>query len=160
MHTCLWPAALILFLLKWRNLATASLLLHYNNESSFLGCWNEFFPSVFQVLGWCFLVLHLYGNVCKWTPKLIWSQIDWFWGVFLNMVISVDLLSAWTEVCMNSPNLFPFWRHQLFSITSLKDTLVCCSNVLVLLAIKLSNIDWYALALQCNFTFYLFRFPV
>ena len=111
MHTCLWPAAQILLIHKWRNLATASLLLHYIDESSFLGCWNEFLPSVFQVLGWSFLVLHLYGNVCNWTPKLIWSQMDWFWGVFLNMAFF-----GWRIICMD-------WSlHELLNFVSLLTT--------------------------------------
>ena len=28
----------------------------------------NFFPAVFQVLDWSFLVLHFYGNVCNWIP--------------------------------------------------------------------------------------------
>ena len=37
------------------------------------------FSFVLQVSDGRFLVLHFYGNVCNWIPKLIWSQMDWFW---------------------------------------------------------------------------------
>ena len=42
------------------------------------------FLAVFQVLDWSFFVLHFYGNVCNWIPKLIWPRTDWFWGFSLE----------------------------------------------------------------------------
>ena len=44
----------------------------------------SFFISVYQFLGSSNLVLHFYGNACIWIPKLIWSQVDWFWFFFLK----------------------------------------------------------------------------
>ena len=63
----------ILFRHNSRKLATASLLLHYCIDGcSCLGYWNEFFSSMFKVLGWNFLALQCHRNVCNWNPKLIW----------------------------------------------------------------------------------------
>ena len=36
------------------------------------------------VLDWSFFVLHFYGNVCIWIPKLTWTEMDWFWGFLLE----------------------------------------------------------------------------
>ena len=47
-HTCLWPGAQILFRHKWIKLPTASLLLHFVDEYSCLGYWNEFFHLCFR----------------------------------------------------------------------------------------------------------------
>ena len=84
MHTCHWPGAQIWFRHKWRKLVTASLLLHCIDGYSCLRYWIEFFSAVFQVLDWSFLVLHFYGNVCNWIPKVIWPPMDWLWGYFIE----------------------------------------------------------------------------
>ena len=84
MHTCHRPGAQLWFRHKWRKLVTASLLLHCIVGYSCLRYWNEFFSAVFQVLDWSFLVLHFYGNVCNWIPKVIWPRMDWFWGFLLE----------------------------------------------------------------------------
>ena len=57
---------------------------------------NEFFSAVFQVLDWSFLVLHFYGNVCNWIPKLIWPRMDWFWGFLLE-----NGFFRWLHICMD-----------------------------------------------------------
>ena len=44
----------------------------------------RFFSAVFQVLDWSFLVLHFYGNVCNWIPKVIWPRMDWLCGFLLE----------------------------------------------------------------------------
>ena len=84
MHLCHWPGGQIWFRHKWKKLVTASLLLHCIDGYSCLRYWNEFFSAVFQVLDWSFLVLHFYGNVCNWIPKVIWPGMDWFWGFLLE----------------------------------------------------------------------------
>ena len=132
MHTCLWPGAQIWFRHKWRKLVTASLLLHCNEGYSCLRYWNEFFPAVFQVLDWSFLVLHFDGNVCNWIPNVIWPRKDWFWCFFWKMASFVDLKSVLIEICKNCSILVRFRRHQLFSIFSLRGILVCSLKKLVL----------------------------
>ena len=84
MHTRLWPGAQICFGHKWRKLVTASLLLLCIDWYGCLSYWNEFFPAVFQVLNWSFLVLHFDGNVCNWIPKVIWQRMDWFRAFLLE----------------------------------------------------------------------------
>ena len=81
MHTCHWPGAQIWFRHKWRKLVTFSILLDCIDLYSCLSYWNELFAAVFQVLGSSFLVLPFDGNVCNWIPKVIWSRLDWFWGL-------------------------------------------------------------------------------
>ena len=132
MHTSLGPGAQMLFGQNWRILATVSLSFHCIDEYSCLGCWNRFFSSVFQVLGWSSLVLHFYGNVCNWIPKPIWSQMDWFWGFCWNMSFFVDFICVWIDICRNCSNLFLYWRHQVFSITNWRCILVCSLNVPVI----------------------------
>ena len=51
--------------------------------------WDELFSSVGQFLGWSYLVLHFYGNVCYWIPKLFWPRLDWF-GFF----VGISLISS------------------------------------------------------------------
>ena len=66
----------------------------------------SFFSAVFQVLDWSFVVLHFYGNVCNWIPKVIWPRMDWFWDFFLENV--------WSEICKKCSIVILFWRHQIF----------------------------------------------
>ena len=80
---------------KWRKLVTASLLLNCIDGYSCLRYWSEFFSAVFQVLDWSFLVLHFYGNVCNWIPKVIWPQMDWFWGFLLE-----NGFFRWLHICI------------------------------------------------------------
>ena len=55
-----------------------------------------FFSAVFQVLDWSFFVLHFYGNVCNWMPKVIWPRMDWFWGFLLE-----NFFFRWLHICMD-----------------------------------------------------------
>ena len=133
MHTCLWPGAQICLRHKWRKLVTASLLLPCIDGYSCLRYWNEFFSAVFQVLDWSFLVLHFDGNVCNWIPKVIWPRMDWFWGFFCwKMASFVDFICVWTEICRNCSTVILFWRHEIFSMFSLRSILVCSLKMLVL----------------------------
>ena len=133
MHPCHWPGAQIWFRHKRRKLVTSSLLLHCIGGYSCLRYWNEFFSAVFYVLVWSFLVLHFDGNVCNWIPKLIWLRLGYFWSFFGRLMPRfVDFMSAWTEIYMNSSIVFPFWRHQVFSIVRSRVIVVCSLKMLVL----------------------------
>ena len=134
MHLCHWPGAQIWFRHKWRKLVTASLLLLCIDGYSCLRYWNEFFSAVFQVLDWSFLVLHFYGNVCNWIPKVIWPRMDWFWGFCWKMASFVDFISVWSEICKKCSIVDLFWRHQIFSLFSWRGILVCSLKMLVLLS--------------------------
>ena len=96
MHTCLWPGAQMWFRHKWKKLVTASFLLHCIDGYSCLRYWNGFFPAVFQVLDWNFLVVHFDWNVCNWIPKVIWPRMDWFWGFLLQ-----NGFPRWVHICMD-----------------------------------------------------------
>ena len=111
MHTCLWPYSQIWFRHKWRKLVTASLLLLCIDWYSCFRYWIEFFFSC--VSGWSFLVLHFDGNVCNWTPKVIWQRMDWFW-VFLGYGFFLDLKSVSTEMWKNCSIVNRFWPHEFF----------------------------------------------
>ena len=92
----------------------------------------RFFSAVFHVLDWSFLLLHFDGNVCNWIPKMIWPRMDWFWGFLLE-----KSFFRWLNICMDWNlqellNFHSFWRHQIFSIFSLKGILVCSLKKLVL----------------------------
>ena len=57
---------------------------------------RSFFSPMIQVLDGCFLVLHFDGNVCKWIPKVIWPQMDWFWNFF-----SKNGVFCWLHICFD-----------------------------------------------------------
>ena len=98
---------------------------------------RSFFSPAFQVLDGCFLVLHFDGNVCKWIPKNIWPQMDWFWIFFcLKMASFVDFISVSIEICKNCSIVNRFWGHQIFSMFSLRGILVCSLKMLVLFSHK------------------------
>ena len=137
-NTCHWPGAQIWSRHKWKKLATASLLRPCIDWYGCFCYWNEFFSAVFQVLDWSFLVLHFDGNVCKWIPKVIWSRMDWFWVFLLEMASFNDLISVWTDICRNCSLVILYWRHQVFSIFSLRGILVCSSKKLLLFSQKIS----------------------
>ena len=63
------------------------------------------------------------------------------------MAFFVDFLSLWTDICTNCSNLFPFWRHQIFSIVSLRGLLVCS---LIMLVHFSRWILWYRLISYSN----------
>ena len=134
MHTCLWPGAQIWFKLEWRKLDTVPLLLHCIDWHSSLRYWNEFFSAVFHVLDWKFLVLHFDGNVCNWILKVIWTRMDLFWGFLWENGFFrwLDFISVWTKIGRNRSIVILFWRHEIFSIFSLRDILVCSLKMLVL----------------------------
>ena len=93
----------------------------------------SFFLAVFQVLDRSFLVLHFYGNVCNWFPKVFWPRMDWFWGFFYGkMAFFKDFISVWSEICKKCSIVILFWRHQFFSMFSLRGILVCALEMLVL----------------------------
>ena len=62
----------------------------------------------------------------------------------------------WTEVCKNCWNLFRFWWHQVFSITSLSVFWCVLWTCLYFLDIGFCNIGWGDLPLKCNFSCYVF----
>ena len=148
MHTGLWAGAQIFFRQKGKNLATASLLLHCIDGYSWLGYWNEFFFHLFfrfqiEIFSYCtFTETFAIGFQNRFDHK--WIDV---WVLSRNMVFFVDFISVWTEICKNCWKLFPFWWHQFISITSFRDTLFCCLNVLVLFMyctfyVGLCKIDW------------------
>ena len=131
-HTYLWPGAQICFRHKWRKPVAASLLLHFIGGYSCLRYWKEFFSAVFHVLDWSFLVLHLDRNVCNYIPKVISARMDWFWVFLLE-----NRCFHWINICMDWNlqellNCCFFWRHQFFSMLSLRGILVCSLKMLVL----------------------------
>ena len=73
-----------------------------------------------------------------------WFDHEWIdFGDFCwQMASSVDLLSVWIEVCKNCSIVVLFWRHQIFSMFSLRGILVCSLKMLVLFS---HMILWYRL---------------
>ena len=56
-----------------------------------------------------------------------WLDHGWIeFGVLCwKMASSVDLLSVWIEICKKCSVVILFWRHQVFSLFSLKRILIC-----------------------------------
>ena len=92
----------------------------------------SFFPAMFHVLDWSFLVLHFFENFCNRIPKLIWPRCDWLWVFCWKSASSVDFSAKWTEIFKMCSIVFPSWRHQNFSMFSLRVILVCSLKMLVL----------------------------
>ena len=57
---------------------------------------KSFFPAVFQVLGWSFLVLNFDGNGCNWIPKVVRPRMDWFSDFLLE-----NGFLRWLHICMD-----------------------------------------------------------
>ena len=57
-------------------------------------------------------------------------------GLILGFFVGkwLHFISVWTKVCKNCSIVFLFWRHQFFSMFSLRGILVCSLKVLVLLS--------------------------
>ena len=51
-----------------------------------------------------------------------------------EMASFVDFISVWTKICKNCSIVILFWRHQIFSMFSLRGILVCSLKTLVLLS--------------------------
>ena len=62
-----------------------SFFFHCVGEYSCIVKWNESLFSVRHLLGWSFRVLHFYGSVCSWSPKMIWQRKFWFWTFFAEI---------------------------------------------------------------------------
>ena len=132
MHTCLWPGAQIWFRHKWRKLVTASVSLHFIGGYSCLRCWNEFFQRCFlfsiEVFSYCALTETYAIGFQKWFDH---EWIDF--GVFCWKLASfVDLICVWTEIFKKCSIVILFWRHQFFSMFSLRGILVCSLKMPVL----------------------------
>ena len=134
MHTCNLPGAQLWFRHKWRKLVTTSLLLHCIDGYSCLRYWSGSFSAAFQVLDWSFLVLHFDETFAIGFQK--WFDHEWIdFGVFCwKMDSFVDFISVWTKICQNCLIVILFWRHQIFSMFSLRGILVCSLEMLVLLS--------------------------
>ena len=91
-----------------------------------------------EVFSYCSLTETFAIGFQKWFDHE-WIDFKCFWW---KMASFVDLISVWTEICKNCPIFFRFWRHQFFSIFSLRVILVCFSKMLVLLAIEFFNVYW------------------
>ena len=156
MHTYLWPGAQIWFRHKRKKLIAAFLLLHFIGGHSCLRYWNEFFQLCFmfsiEVFSYCALTETYAIGFQKWFDH---EWIDF--GVFCWKLASfVDLICVWTGICKKSSIVILFWRHQFFSMFSLRGILVCSLKMLVFLAIGFCNIDWKALVIQRILIFNLF----
>ena len=113
---------------------------------------------MFQVSDWSVLVLHFYGNVWNWIPKVIWPR-----KVILGSFVGKRLL-RWLHICMDwilqqSFNFFSF--DVLFSSIFFRCLVwgvfgSVLQKKLYFLAVGICDNDWSILGMQCNFTFYLF----
>ena len=97
----------------------------------------SFFSAAFQVLDWSFLVLHFDGNVCNWIPKVIWPRMDW------------------TEIWKNCSIVIFFDDMKFFRCLVWEVLLFVFLKGWYFLATGFCNIDWWALAMHCSFTFYV-----
>ena len=135
LYTSLEPGAQKLLRHKWRKLNTAS----FNSA--------VLMKKLYHLLEWvfhlCFRFQVEVSSYCTFTETFaIWFQ-KWFdheqivFVVFLwNLAFFVDFISARTELYMNCSGVLFFWRHQIFSMTSLRGVLVCSINVPTLFSYK------------------------
>ena len=131
MHTCLWPDSQILFRHKWWNLSTASFSLRYFEISysrSFLGLSFFICGSGFRLK---FFRIALLLKRLQLDSKIDLSTIGLILEFWLKYGFFVDFRSIWTEICKNCSSSFLFWRHLVFSMSSLRGILVCSLTVLV-----------------------------
>ena len=115
-----------------------SFFLHCVDGYSCLVYWNEFFFNL------CFSFrIDVLSSCCVTKTFAIgirtWFDPDWFnFGVSCrNMPRFVDVIYAWTDVCMSCSILILFGRYQIFSIVSLREFLVCSVSMLVLFSYRI-----------------------
>ena len=132
MHTSLGPGAQKLLWHKWGRWIDLPLIfaLLVKMVESFVGL------SLFHL--WVTFQVEVFAY-CNLGETFENGFQNWFdhdcviFGVFCcNMHRFVDFISAWTEICMNRSVVVLFWRHQSFSIVSLRGILVCFLKMLVL----------------------------
>ena len=120
------------------------------NEGNWLQRLFQFFVLI-GVVSWdigmsfflfCFKFLIEVLSFCTFTQTFAIGFQNWFdhkWIDFevfqWNMAFFVDFSSVWTDICKKCSNLFPFWRHQIFSIVSLRGILACSLRMVVLFSL-------------------------
>ena len=116
----------------------------------------------------CFSFLIEVFSFCTFTETFAIGLQNWFdhkridFEVFpCNVAFFVEFWSAWTEICKNCTNFFPFRRRQIFSIVSLRGILVCSLKMFVLFSrwILQYRLITYSNAMQRWFLSFL-RHPV
>ena len=110
-----------------------SFLLHCIDGYSCLSYWNEFFFNL------CFSFRIDVLSSCCVTKTFAIGIRTLFDHDLFNFGVScrniprfVDVIYAWTDVCMSCSELILFGRHQTFPIVSLREFFVCSLSMLVL----------------------------
>ena len=135
---------------KWRIFDT--LLLFFSVLANIIASLIRliFFAPVGLVLSLGFHVLHLYGNVFNWVPKVIWPRLDWFWSVLNGLCVVCQPQSCMELNLHGLPNCAFLWRLGVFLINSLFCFFLWnCQNYL---SRDFSIIDWWAISLQSYYT--------
>ena len=152
MHTNLGPGAQMLLIHKWRKMDT--LLFFF----LVLVKWFAFVMGLsFFNCGSCFRLN--FSRVAPFTGTFAVGLQNWFdhewidFGGFLLHYASFRRL----HFCMdqNLKELFFFvfcWRHQLFSILSLRGNLVCSLNLPPLFIQRFPDTNWWEIVMQSNST--------
>ena len=132
MHIGLWLGYQILFRHKGKTMETASLyfILSISIAARVIGISFFCHPCIrfyFKVLSHCTFRETFAIEFQNW---FVHKRID-SGAVSWNMASFVDFIFLWNETCKNCWNFFPFWWHQVFSITSVRNALGSSLNVLV-----------------------------
>ena len=91
-------------------------LLPFIDEYSCLDYWNEYFFFCVSYFTLKFSQIAFFGNVCKLIQELIGSEMDCFWGFFLE-----DGFFHWLYICMDW-NLHDMLKLVIFMTSSLSVT--------------------------------------
>ena len=102
----------------------------------------SFFQLCFRFSSEVFSYCTLTETFALGFQKVIWPRMEWFWVFLLGMASFVDFTSEWIEICKTCSIDVLFWRHQNFSMFSLRGFLVCSLKMLVLFS---HMILWYRL---------------
>ena len=156
MHPSLEPGAQKLLRHKWRKLNTASFHFRCVSEKSFIVCCKEFFHLCFN-----FYVENV--SYCTFTETFAigfqkWFDHEWIdFGLSLwSIAFFVDFVSTRTEFCINVQVCFSFDEIKSFRWLVGGVFWSVFQKCFYFLARGFCNIDWWALAMHCNFTCYVF----
>ena len=109
---------------------------------------NEKLLTVAKRIGnWLFSLFDIFHNSGSRFQN--WFDHEWidFGGFFCwNVPRFVVVISAWNKICKNCSIVFLIWRHEVFSMISLRGILVCSLNMPVFLQ---------AWEMHCSFTSYV-----
>ena len=152
---CFWPARTRKSLIFLRCIYVIDLVLKYGSDIN-EGNWLQLLFYFIVLMGIVAFVIGMRFFSCvsgfsskfsriallrkrlQLDSKSDSTKIGLILGFLLENGYFVDFISVWSEVCKKRSIVILFWRHQFFSMSSLRVILVCSLEMLVLFSHRIS----------------------